>query len=529
TNVIRGCDIYDPATNTWTTAGTLVTARRFHSATLLFDGRVLAVGGDTTAALKTSELYDPAANKWTQQTSQMHVGHFRHTATLLPNGKVLIVSGLQSTTGAPSSFSGSANLFDPSNQQWTSATAPAGRDGHTATLLPNGKVLIVGGYTIQASGAGSNSINNVDTTELYDPAKGASVPFSDTTKITFPRDAHTATLLPNGRVLVVGGRAQVTAANGSPVEVLADKVELYDVGLDAVPTVAPAFITTNWNGSGNPVCATGIRFQGGGEAAGGNSTGSNANYPVVQLIRLDNEQTYFLTPDPNSTQCSFKGWTNNSYASLTVPATTLPGTNNGLLPGIALMTVFSNGVPSTRAVVQAPGAVTPGGSSPLANLTGRIYTLADSGLQVNVELRSSTGEVRNVLSGPNGEYIIEDVPTQTASTSTASVSPSQITEDGPSLQITINGSGFASNSVVLFNGQPLVTTFVNSTQLRANVPSALMQNPGFATVVVQTPIAGGSTTTTAPQTFQIIPASASRPNITSISPASVPAASTPTA
>ncbi|MBP6823167.1 MAG: hypothetical protein KA368_16580, partial [Acidobacteria bacterium] len=367
TNVIRGCDIYDPATNTWTTAGTLTTARRFHSATLLFDGRVLAVGGDTTASLKTSELYDPATNKWTQQASQMHVGHFRHTATLLPNGKVLIVSGLQSTTGSPSSFSGSANLFDPSNQQWSSATAPAGRDGHTATLLPNGKVLIVGGYTIQASGAGSNSINNVDTTELYDPAKGASVPFSDTTKITFPRDAHTATLLPSGRVLVVGGRAQVTAANGSPVEVLADKVELYDIGLDAVPTVAPAFVTTNWSGSGNPVCATGVRFQGGGEAAGGNSTGSNANYPVVQLMRLDNEQTYFLTPDPNSTQCSFKGWANNSYASLTVPATTLPGTNNNLLPGIALMTVFVNGVPSARAVVQAPGAVTPGGSSPLAN------------------------------------------------------------------------------------------------------------------------------------------------------------------
>ncbi|MGH9803126.1 MAG: kelch repeat-containing protein, partial [Blastocatellia bacterium] len=528
TNIIRGCDIYDPATNSWTTAGSLTTARRFHSATLLFDGRVLAVGGDTTAALKTSELFDPAANKWTQQTSQMHVGNFRHTATLLANGKVLIVSGLQGTSGSPANFSGSANLFDSANQQWSSATAPAGRDGHTATLLANGKALIVGGYTIQASGAANSSINNVDTAELYDPAKGASVPFSDTTKITFPRDAHTATLLPSGRVLVVGGRAQVTSSSGNPVEVLVDKVELYDVGLDAVPSVAPAIVTTNWNGSGNPLCATGIRFQGGGEAAGGNSTGSNANYPVVQLMRLDNEQIYFLTPDPNSTQCSFKGWTNNSYASLTVPATTLPGTNNNLLPGIALMTVFSNGIPSTRAVIQAPGAVTPGGNTPLANLSGRIYTIADSGLQVNVELRSSTGEVRNVVSGPNGEYIIEDLPTQTASTSTASLSPNQVTEDGPGVSITINGSGFASNSVVLFNGQPLATTFVNSTLLRANIPSQLMQNPGYASIVVQTPVAGAPASTTAPQPFQILASTAAtRPGISGLSPSSAAAGSTP--
>lgn len=522
TNVIKGCDIYDPATNTWTTAGTLNTARRFHSATLLFDGRVLAAGGDTTAALKTSELFDPATNKWTQQSSQMHVGHLRHTATLLPNGKVLVVSGLQSTTGSPSSFSGSADLFDPSNQQWASVTAPAGRDGHTATLLANGKVLIVGGYTIQASGAGNNSINDVDTTELYDPAKGASVPFSDTTKITFPRDGHTATLLPSGKVLIIGGRAQTTDTNGNPIEVLMDKVELYDVGLDVVPTVAPAFVTTNWNGSGNPVCATGIRFQGGGEAAGGNSTGSNANYPVVQLMRLDNEQVYFLTPDPNSSQCSFKGWANNSYASLTVPATTLPGTNNGLLPGIAMMTVFVNGVPNARAVIQAPGAVRPGGSTPLANLSGRVYTIADTGLQVNVELRSSTGEVRNVVSGPNGEYIIEDLPTQVADTDTSGVIPSQFAVGSPSQQINVNGSGFTVNSLVLLNGQQSQTTFVNPTLLRANVPASLLQSPGSISVVVQT-----SGDTTAPEIIQVTATSASRPNITNLNPSSTPAGSTP--
>ena len=521
TNILKNCDIYDPATNSWTSANGMNQARRYHTATLLFDGRLLAVGGDTTPTLMTSELFDPATGRWTQQGSTMHVGHYRHTATLLPNGKVLIVSGLQGTSGLPTTYSGSANLFDPAGAgKWDSVTAPAGRDGHTATLLPNGKALIVGGYTIQSSGGSGSAINNVDVVELYDPGKGTAVPFSGTTNITFPRDGHTATLLPNGRVLIVGGRAQVTAANGNTVEVLVSQVELYDVGLDALPAVAPAITNVVWNGSGNPACVSGIRFQGGGEAASGNSNSSNANYPVVQLMRLDNEQTYFLSPDANSTQCAFDGWTNNSYASLPVPATTLPGTNNNLLIGPAMMTVFVNGVPSSRAMILAPGAALGGGNVPLANLVGRIHTVADSGLQVNVELRSSTGEVRNVQSGPNGEFVFEDVPTRTADSSATDLSPSQLTEDGPTTQITVTGNGFTPNSIILFNGQRLATTFIAPTQLRGTVPSQFIQTPGFASIVVETPT-GNGTVTTAPLILQITASSpATRPNITSLSPAS---------
>ncbi|MDX2039904.1 MAG: kelch repeat-containing protein [Acidobacteriota bacterium] len=521
TNILKTCDIYDPAANSWTSVNGMNQARRFHTATLLYDGRLLVVGGDTTPTLMTSETFDPATGRWTQQTSTMHVGHYRHTATLLPNGRVLIVSGLQSSSGLPTAYSGSANLFDPAGQgKWDSVTAPNGRDGHTATLLPNGKALIVGGYTIQSSGGSGSAINNVDAVELYDPGKGTSVPFSGTTNITFPRDGHSATLLPNGRVLVVGGRAQTTASNGSTVEVLINQVELYDIGLNALPTVAPAITSVNWNGSGNAACISGIRFQGGGEAASGNANSSNANYPVVQLMRLDNEQIYFLSPDANSTQCTFKGWSNNSYASLTVPATTLPGTNNNLLPGPAMMTVFSNGVPSSRAFILAPGAALGGGVVSLANLIGRIHTVADSGLQVNVELRSSTGEVRNIQSGPNGEFVFEDVPTKTADTAATDLSPSQITEDGPTTTVTVTGNGFTSNSVVLFNGQQLATTLLSSTQVRGTVLSQLIQNPGFASIVVRT-IIGNEVINTAPLILQITASSpATRPNITSLSPAS---------
>ncbi|HMZ21611.1 MAG TPA: kelch repeat-containing protein, partial [Blastocatellia bacterium] len=519
-NILRGCDLYNPATNQWTTTGTLTSQRRYHTTTLLYDGRVLAAGGEPTTSLKTSELYNPSTGQWTAVASQMHVGHLRHTASLLPNGKVLVVSGLQGTN-TPTNYSGSANLFDPnpSNPTWASVTSPAGRDGHTATMLPNGKVIIAGGYVVQNSGGTGAFVNNVDAVELYDPSKGAGAPFNETTKITFPRDAHTATLLPNGRVLFVGGRAQVTTASGNAVDVLVDKVELFDVGLDAAPSVIPGLTQATWNGGGAPVCTTGVKFQGGGEAAGGNVANSSTNYPVVQLMRLDNEQIYFLSPDATATACGFAGWTNNRYASLSVPTITALGTNNSLHPGIALMTVFVNGIPNGRATILAPEAPADANESRI-NLTGRIFTVADTGLQVNIELRSSTGEVRNLLSGPNGEYIFEDVPTRTPSTSAATVAPSQIVEDSSSTPITVTGSGFTAASQIFFNGVGLTTTFVSSTQLSATIPATLLQNDGFASVVVRTP-SGNTPLTTPPLTVRITPPNANtRPIISSLSPAS---------
>ena len=524
-NILRGCELYNPATNQWVSTGTLTSQRRFHSATLLFDGRVLVAGGEPTASLRTSELYNPTTGQWSAVASQMHIGHVRHTATLLANGRVLVVSGLQGTN-TPTNYSGSANLFDPGNQTWNSVTAPAGRDFHTATALPNGKVAIIGGYVVQNSGPLAGTVNNVDAVELYDPARGTSVPFSETTKITFPRDGHTATLLPNGRVLVAGGRAQVTASNGQSLTTMVDKVELFDVGLDAAPPVIPGLIQTIWNGSGNPVCATGVRFQGGGEASGANITGSSTNYPVIQLMRLDNEQIYFLSPDPNSSQCGFRGWTNNSYASLAVPATTLPGTNNNLNPGIALMTVFVNGIPNGRADILAPEAPADD-NEPRVNLTGRIFTVADTGLQANIELRSSTGEVRNIFSGPNGEYIFEGVPTRTPRTSASNVTPSQIIEDSQATQITVIGSGFTAASQIVFNGVALTTTFINSTELRATIPATALQNDGFASVVVRTP-SGNATLTTPPLLVRITaPNPNTRPTISSLSPASTAVNSNP--
>jgi N-acetylneuraminic acid mutarotase len=169
------------------------TARYQHTATFLANGKVLVAGGqgDYPALFATAELYDPAAGTWTP-TGSMSTNRYGHTATLLTNGKVLVTGGL--------SFSGwlsSSEIYDPVTGSWTT-TGPlaAAREYHTATLLPDGKVLVAGGLT-----GPTNSVT-ISSAELYNPISGT---WTTTGSMTTNRYAHTATLLPNGKVLAVGG------------------------------------------------------------------------------------------------------------------------------------------------------------------------------------------------------------------------------------------------------------------------------------------------------------------------------------
>src|ERR1017187_5594575 len=184
----------------WTTNSPMITARYGHTVTLLPNGKLLAAGGCSTNFipslnyLSTAELYDPANGTWTVTGSQAAPRAF-HTATLLPSGKVLIVGGYGSSGGLLSS----AELYDPASGTWTTTGALASaREYHTATLLPNGMVLVVGGETNQVI-LGNPSLASV---ELYDPATGR---WTATGALKYGRYQHTATLLQNGKVLVAGG------------------------------------------------------------------------------------------------------------------------------------------------------------------------------------------------------------------------------------------------------------------------------------------------------------------------------------
>src|SRR5450631_1128079 len=137
--------------------GSLAAARRNHTATLLPNGKVLVAGGQNSSSLLASaELYDPASGSWTA-TGNLTNARELHTATLLPNGKVLVAGGQNS-----GSVLASAELYDPVSGTWTATgSLGAAREYHTATLLPNGKVLI-------AAGLSGRSL--LASAELYDPA-----------------------------------------------------------------------------------------------------------------------------------------------------------------------------------------------------------------------------------------------------------------------------------------------------------------------------------------------------------------------
>ena len=130
------------------------------------------------------------------RAASMHDRRADHTATLLPDGRVLIAGGMVEN----GVFLNSAELYDPAKGTFVAtASMQSRRVGQSATLLPNGKVLIAGGLAGRVSEGGPG---NVATTEIYDPATAR---FTPGLPMTTPRTGHIAALLSNGKVLVAGG------------------------------------------------------------------------------------------------------------------------------------------------------------------------------------------------------------------------------------------------------------------------------------------------------------------------------------
>jgi hypothetical protein len=176
--------------------GPLGAGRQIHTATVLADGRVLVAGGLDSAdqPLASATLYEPATNAFSP-TGSMGTARAFFTATLLVDGRVLVAGGGPPQWSHPGPDLATAELYDPK----TGTFSPTGsmtttRQAHTATLLRDGTVLITGG-----TDAGDHA---VATAELYDPGTGT---FSPTGSMASPRGYHTATLLADGRVLVTGG------------------------------------------------------------------------------------------------------------------------------------------------------------------------------------------------------------------------------------------------------------------------------------------------------------------------------------
>jgi hypothetical protein len=184
--------------------GDMTAARDGHTATLLTDGRVLLVGGDDSQP--TAELYDPATGTFTRTDSLSTAQRFGMAAALLRDGRVLIVGGTNmegdDVTKWPLGF---GEVYDPITGRF-SRTGPMVQPRQylwSALTLPDGRVLVAGGdFPDAPAGATSAQSMHLSSVELYDPETGEFVPGGS---LLVPRSAHSLSLLPDGRVLFAGG------------------------------------------------------------------------------------------------------------------------------------------------------------------------------------------------------------------------------------------------------------------------------------------------------------------------------------
>jgi hypothetical protein len=195
-NAIRAtAELYDPTAGTWSTTGSMAKARTGLTATLLYTGKVLIAGGTDIGKpvdpLNTAELFDPATGTFSS-TGSMTTRRAFATAALLPNGKVVVAGGVSASDGT---LTKSAELYDPTSGTWSSAgSMAAARDHLMSTLLFDGRFLAIGGQ--------GSSGKPLATAELYTPSSNS---WSSGGTFSGARAVAATDVLFGGKVLLAGG------------------------------------------------------------------------------------------------------------------------------------------------------------------------------------------------------------------------------------------------------------------------------------------------------------------------------------
>ncbi|MGE3175083.1 MAG: Kelch repeat-containing protein [Planctomycetota bacterium] len=242
--VTATCELFDPNVGAFTAAPSMLAARAAHAATPLDDGRVLVTGGAVdwqslplaqrwTTILASAEVFDPVAGTWSPLPS-MATPRFGHTQTLLPDGRVVVFGGFYRNYLQPAQAmlqpTNVIEVFEPGLPMfvWFLPGGFNGRALHGASLLSDGTVAISGGFQVLA-GHGVSFLPAADLF-VFDPATGQLQPRG---ALPLPLACHTQVPSPGG-ALIVGGLAQVAIG--------------FDTSLiDAMPATAVAY---EFNGTG---------------------------------------------------------------------------------------------------------------------------------------------------------------------------------------------------------------------------------------------------------------------------------------
>lgn len=356
---LSSAELYDPGTGSFTPTGSMSVPRWLHRASLLRNGKVLIVGGNDA---RSAEIYDPATGLFTQTVSPGFPSRFAPTATLQRTGVVLIAGGTQSASTKVEGFHDATGSYEGG------AFMQIERSDHTATLLLDGSVWIVGGYgtntvaepemfssifsnmlwpawvarmqhtaTALANGSvvviggrnGGDALNRADVFEsLYNA-------YQDPSYMAIDRRDHTATALADGKVLVTGGQNDYDTSTNI--------VELYDDGAGIAdarrPTISSFYPPVVCQPSS--VTFTGTQFTGDSDGSSGGTNSSPGNVPILRLQRVDNEDMRYI------------GATSWSATSLTTKEL------DSYPSGHYRASVVVNGVPSFESLVHMTSGAPP--------------------------------------------------------------------------------------------------------------------------------------------------------------------------
>lgn len=359
--------IFDPATETWTSAPPMAQRRWYPSATTLPDGRVLVTSGAKTDFFDYAdvpEIYDPKTNSWTQLTGAKLGFPYYPFSFLLADGTVLIAGAGEHP--APT------RKLDVANQTWTTVD-PAVIEGGSAAMYAPGKF-------IKSGTAVTTDVSNLPTTtSTYVLDMNAASPqWRQTAPMAYPRAYHTLTPLPDGTVIVTGGGV---TTEGKNISAAVYPAEIWSPATESWKTMAPMQKPRLYHGTALLLPDARVVVAGSGDSYGGPNqttaeffeppylykgtrpslTGAPVNVAhgstftattdgqiaSVALVRLGAD-THQFDEDTRFVPLTFQ----QNGNELTITA---PGNANLAPPGYYMLYAISaNGVPSVSSIVRLP-------------------------------------------------------------------------------------------------------------------------------------------------------------------------------